>query len=77
VLDEADQMADLGFVPVVRRLLEATPSEGQRLLFSATLDGEVDVLAWRFVTRPVPAVGRGAVAASGGFCGRRRQGRRG
>jgi superfamily II DNA/RNA helicase len=45
VLDEADQMADLGFVPVVRRLLEATPSEGQRLLFSAALDGEVDVLA--------------------------------
>jgi superfamily II DNA/RNA helicase len=77
VLDEADQMADLGFVPVVRRLLEATPSEGQRLLFSATLDGEVDVLARRFLARPAPAVGRGAVAGSGGFRSRRRQGRRG
>jgi len=52
VLDEADQMADLGFLPVVRQLLEATPPEGQRLLFSATLDGEVDVLARRFLTRP-------------------------
>ena len=45
-------MADLGFLPVVRRLLEATPAEGQRMLFSATLAGEVDVLARRFLTRP-------------------------
>jgi superfamily II DNA/RNA helicase len=52
VLDEADQMADLGFLPVVRKLLEATPAEGQRLLFSATLDREVDVLARRFLTSP-------------------------
>jgi superfamily II DNA/RNA helicase len=52
VLDEADHMADLGFLPVVRRLLEATPPEGQRLLFSATLDGAVDVLARRFLTCP-------------------------
>ncbi|HYB15879.1 MAG TPA: DEAD/DEAH box helicase, partial [Streptosporangiaceae bacterium] len=52
VLDEADQMADLGFLPVVRQLLEATPAEGQRLLFSATLDREVDVLARRFLARP-------------------------
>jgi superfamily II DNA/RNA helicase len=52
VLDEADHMADLGFLPVVRRLLDATPSEGQRLLFSATLDGAVDVIARRFLTRP-------------------------
>jgi superfamily II DNA/RNA helicase len=51
VLDEADHMADLGFLPIVRRLLEATPPEGQRLLFSATLDGAVDVLARRFLTR--------------------------
>jgi superfamily II DNA/RNA helicase len=61
VLDEADQMADLGFLPVVRQLLEATPPEGQRLLFSATLDGEVNVLARRFLARParhdVDAVG--------------------
>src|ERR1700751_6088609 len=56
-LDEADHMADLGFLPVVRRLLDATPRDGQRLLFSATLDGAVDVLARRFLTRPaLPAV---------------------
>lgn len=52
VLDEADHMADLGFLPVVRRLLDATPPEGQRLLFSATLDSAVDVLARRFLTQP-------------------------
>ena len=52
VLDEADHMADLGFLPAVRRLLETTPPEGQRLLFSATLDSAVDVLARRFLTRP-------------------------
>jgi superfamily II DNA/RNA helicase len=52
VLDEADHMADLGFLPVVRRLLDDTPPEGQRLLFSATLDGAVDVLARRFLKRP-------------------------
>jgi superfamily II DNA/RNA helicase len=53
VLDEADHMADLGFLPVVRRLLDATPRDGQRLLFSATLDGGVDVLVKRFLTDPV------------------------
>ena len=52
VLDEADHMADLGFLPVVRRLLDATPPEGQRLMFSATLDSAVDVLARRFLTHP-------------------------
>src|ERR1700761_2330648 len=52
VIDEADQMADLGFLPVVRRLLEATPSDGQRLLFSATLDSAIDVLARRFLSDP-------------------------
>ncbi len=52
MLDEADHMADLGFLPVVRRLLEATPPEGQRLLFSATLDSAVYVLSRRFLTRP-------------------------
>ena len=49
VLDEADHMADLGFLPVVRRLLDTTPREGQRLLFSATLDSAVDILARRFL----------------------------
>jgi superfamily II DNA/RNA helicase len=53
VLDEADHMADLGFLPVVRRLLDATPPEGQRLLFSATLDGAVDRLVKRYLTDPV------------------------
>jgi superfamily II DNA/RNA helicase len=52
MLDEADQMADLGFLPVVRRLLEATPPEGQRMLFSATLDTAVNVLARRFLNGP-------------------------
>ncbi len=53
VLDEADHMADLGFLPVVRRLLDKTPSSGQRLLFSATLDAGVDVLVRRYLTNPV------------------------
>jgi superfamily II DNA/RNA helicase len=52
VLDEADHMADLGFLPVVRRLLEATPPESQRMLFSATLDNAVDVLVRRFLSDP-------------------------
>jgi superfamily II DNA/RNA helicase len=53
VLDEADHMADLGFLPVVRRLLDKTPRDGQRLLFSATLDAGVDVLVKRFLNSPV------------------------
>jgi superfamily II DNA/RNA helicase len=53
VLDEADHMADLGFLPVVTALLEQVPAAGQRLLFSATLDNEVDVLVRRFLTDPV------------------------
>jgi superfamily II DNA/RNA helicase len=53
VLDEADHMADLGFLPVVRRLLEQTPAGGQRMLFSATLDAGIDVLVRRFLTDPV------------------------
>ncbi len=52
VLDEADHMADLGFLPAVRRLLTATPATGQRLLFSATLDRAVDVLVRRYLTNP-------------------------
>ncbi|MFY9774469.1 MAG: DEAD/DEAH box helicase [Trebonia sp.] len=52
VIDEADHMADLGFLPVVRRLLDMTPPGGQRMLFSATLDAAVDVLARRFMNRP-------------------------
>lgn len=53
VLDEADHMADLGFLPPVKRLLDKTPRNGQRMLFSATLDGGVDVIVKRYLTDPV------------------------
>src|SRR6476661_9033152 len=52
VLDEADHMADLGFLPAVRRILEQTPRGGQRMLFSATLDAGVNVLVKRFLENP-------------------------
>ncbi len=53
VLDEADHMADLGFLPAVKRILDRTPSGGQRLLFSATLDNGIDVLVRRYLVDPV------------------------
>jgi superfamily II DNA/RNA helicase len=53
VLDEADHMADLGFLPPVKRLMDKTPRNGQRMLFSATLDGGVDVLVKRYLRDPV------------------------
>jgi len=53
VLDEADHMADLGFLPGVTRLLSQTPTQGQRMLFSATLDNGVDKIAKRFLSNPV------------------------
>lgn len=53
VLDEADHMADLGFLPGVTRILAATPANGQRLLFSATLDNGVDKLVKRFLSDPI------------------------
>ncbi len=53
VLDEADHMADLGFLPGVKRLLDRTPDGGQRMLFSATLDNGVDVLVKRYLHHPV------------------------
>ncbi len=52
VLDEADHMADLGFLPGVKRILDRTPKDGQRLLFSATLDNGVDVLVKRYLDKP-------------------------
>ncbi|MDP9399302.1 MAG: DEAD/DEAH box helicase, partial [Actinomycetota bacterium] len=52
VLDEADYMADLGFLPAVTRILDATPAGTQRLLFSATLDRGVDRLVRRYLSDP-------------------------
>ena len=52
VLDEADHMADLGFLPAVTRLLDQTPAGGQRMFFSATLDRGVGRLVTRYVTSP-------------------------
>ena len=52
VLDEADHMADLGFLPAVTRLLDQTPADGQRMFFSATLDRGVGQLVTKYVTGP-------------------------
>ncbi|TDT33441.1 DEAD/DEAH box helicase [Naumannella halotolerans] len=52
VLDEADHMADLGFLPGVTRLLQKTPANGQRMFFSATLDRGVDSLVKKFLRDP-------------------------
>ncbi len=52
VIDEADHMADLGFLPAVSRILDETPSGGQRMLFSATLDRDVDRLVTAYLTDP-------------------------
>ncbi|MFD5404131.1 DEAD/DEAH box helicase [Streptomyces griseorubiginosus] len=53
VLDEADQMTDMGFMPQVTALLDQVRPEGQRMLFSATLDRNVDLLVRRYLTDPV------------------------
>src|SRR5690606_23011589 len=53
VLDEADHMADLGFLPVVTRILNKTPEGGQRMLFSATLDNGVDKLVTRYLKNEI------------------------
>ncbi|NBM17725.1 DEAD/DEAH box helicase [Streptomyces sp. GC420] len=53
VLDEADQMADLGFMPEVTELLDQIPEGGQRMLFSATLENEIDSLVKRYLNNPV------------------------
>ena len=53
VLDEADQMADMGFLPDVKRILDLTKPSGQRMLFSATLDKDVDSLVKKYLKNPV------------------------
>ncbi|HEY3479493.1 MAG TPA: DEAD/DEAH box helicase, partial [Streptomyces sp.] len=53
VLDEADQMADMGFLPEVTEILDLIPAGGQRLLFSATLENEIDSLVKRYLVKPV------------------------
>ena len=53
VIDEADRMADMGFLPDVKRILDQVRSDRQTLLFSATLDGDVDVLVRRYQHAPV------------------------
>jgi len=52
VLDEADQMADMGFLPDVKRILDLTKPGGQRMLFSATLDKDVDSLVKKYLKNP-------------------------
>ncbi|MER5211217.1 DEAD/DEAH box helicase [Streptomyces sp. NPDC002838] len=53
VLDEADQMSDLGFLPEVTELLDQIPAGGQRMLFSATMENEIATLVKRYLTDPV------------------------
>ena len=52
VLDEADQMADMGFLPVVKEILDQAKMDGQRMLFSATLDRGVDALVRQYLKNP-------------------------
>ncbi|MFC8826361.1 DEAD/DEAH box helicase [Streptomyces sp. NPDC057137] len=53
ILDEADQMSDLGFLPEVTELLDLVPAGGQRMLFSATMENEISTLVKRYLKNPV------------------------
>ncbi|MFG2460447.1 DEAD/DEAH box helicase [Streptomyces sp. NPDC048523] len=53
VIDEADQMSDLGFLPEVTELLDQVPAGGQRMLFSATMENEISTLVKRYLSNPV------------------------
>lgn len=53
VLDEADQMADMGFLPMVKRILDKVSADAQKMLFSATLDNGIDVLVRKYLHNPV------------------------
>src|SRR5215469_15926082 len=66
VLDEADHMADLGFLPSVTRILDETPAHRQRMLFSATLDRGVDKLVRSYLSDPALHAVTAEVVAGGG-----------
>jgi superfamily II DNA/RNA helicase len=65
VLDEADHMADMGFLPMVRRILDRTPKRCQRMLFSATLDAGVDTIVKRYLHDPVTHEVKGSSVPEG------------
>ncbi|WP_109209716.1 MULTISPECIES: DEAD/DEAH box helicase [Microbacterium] len=65
VLDEADHMCDLGFLEPVQRLMRRTPRDAQRLLFSATLDGQVETLVREFLSEPAVVEVAGETQRSG------------